>query len=242
VQVDFATDPAPFCEQNEAWFTWIRTGRPWLRVKVALSLDGRPSLGHGVRTTLTGGDARRLTMKLRAASDAVMIGASTQRIDNARLTVCDAEDKPVLPGPLRVVLARESFPVPTGFVFSEPGRSLLLIGDRADPDGTRRFVESGVEVSAYEAARGLSAALELLARRDVVSVLLEPGPGMFTAAWESGFIDELVLVHAGGVAGSTAPSLYERVSQPGTDFTVIMRAVESGLAGEDAVSVWRRRT
>jgi riboflavin biosynthesis pyrimidine reductase len=94
----------------------------------------------------------------------------------------------------------------------------------------------------WDAACGLADAFRALADDGVVSLLVEAGPRMFSSLASHGLIDELVLLHAGGLAGEEAPSLYVGESQedPSTlqrDF----RAVEAGVVGSDAVTVWRPR-
>lgn len=240
IEVELADNPAPFEEQNEAWLKWVTTGLPWLRLKTAVTLDGRPGLEHGSRSTLTGEEAGTLTMRLRAASDAVMVGAETQRIDDPLLTVRTSVAGQGVPGPLRVVLARESLPNPRGRIFREPGRTMLLASDRASAAALRGFAESGVELATYPAGEGFSGALAALGKLGVLSILLETGPTLFEAAWSSGEIDELILFHAGGIGGNGAPPLVAgQVAAGRARLPRKMRAVEAGLAGGDAVSVWR---
>ncbi|HEY5506558.1 MAG TPA: bifunctional diaminohydroxyphosphoribosylaminopyrimidine deaminase/5-amino-6-(5-phosphoribosylamino)uracil reductase RibD, partial [Coriobacteriia bacterium] len=74
IDVSFADDPRPFHELDVEWTHRQRTGRPFLRVKVALTLDGRPALLEGARSALTGEAARAFTMRLRARADAVLVG------------------------------------------------------------------------------------------------------------------------------------------------------------------------
>ena len=84
-------------------------------------------------------------------------------------------------------------------------------------------------------------ALAALGRAGIVSLLVEAGPRLLSALWDDDLIDELVLYHAGGMAGDGAPPLFVGES-PGDSSSLVrrMRAVEAGLAGSDAVTVWRR--
>jgi riboflavin biosynthesis pyrimidine reductase len=94
----------------------------------------------------------------------------------------------------------------------------------------------------YETERGLLGALEALAAADVVSLLVEPGPHLFGSLMEAGLIDELVFIHAGGLAGEEAPPLF--VGEPQDDASTLerpLRAVEAAVIGDDAVTVWRPR-
>ena len=92
---------------NEAWRTWIGTGRPFVIYKAAVTLDGRVTV-PGLRW-VTGEESRRLVHELRASVDAVAVGMGTVRADAPRL---DARDVPVLRQPRRLAFGRG--PLPTG--------------------------------------------------------------------------------------------------------------------------------
>lgn len=106
VEVD-VVDSFEARRQNEAWRTWIRDGRPFVTLKLAMTLDGRLTV-PGSRW-VTGEAARRVAHELRAASDAVAVGMGTVRVDAPRL---DARDVPVLRQPRRLAFGRG--PLPSG--------------------------------------------------------------------------------------------------------------------------------
>lgn len=91
--------------QNEVWRTWIAHGRPFVTLKLAVTLDGRVTV-PGERW-VTGEESRRLVHELRAASDAVAVGMGTVRADAPRL---DARDVPVLRQPRRLAFGRGPLP------------------------------------------------------------------------------------------------------------------------------------
>ncbi|HEY5506939.1 MAG TPA: dihydrofolate reductase family protein, partial [Coriobacteriia bacterium] len=104
------------------------------------------------------------------------------------------------------------------------------------------LVAAGAVALPYETERGLAGAIEALAATDIVSVLVEAGPRLFGSLMSAGFVDELVLIHAGGLGGEEAPALY--VGEPQQDPSTLvrpLRAVEAGIVGDDAVTVWRPR-
>lgn len=241
VLVEFAEDPAPFADLNEEWLHMLASGRPFVRVKVALTLDGRPSLAPGCRSALTGEAARDLTMLLRSRSDAVLVGSGTVAVDDPSLTVRDAEGVPAARQPRRFVLSRTEQPSADARMFSDGlGVASVLLPDALDDDIELDAV--GARFVPYDAGEGLVGALEALADDDVVSVLVEAGPRLFSALAAAGLVDELVVIHAGGLGGELAPALYVGGSQedPCTlerDF----RATEARVVGSDAVTVWRPR-
>lgn len=236
IDVSFADDPAPFEELNEAWLKRVRTGSPWLTVKVALTLDGRPALAAGVRSAISGDGGAEITRRLRSAVDAVLLGGSTAAVDDPALTVRDAEGTLADRQPLRVVLA------------GTEARSwdLRLFNDGAGPaavllaDDRREDLPPHVGVVRYAASEGLAGALSALGATGVTHVLAEAGPRLFTSLVEGALVDELVLVYAGGFGGESAPGSF--AGEPAADPRMLRRlfhAVETGIASEDAVTVWR---
>lgn len=240
IEVRFAEDPEPFVELNEAWLHHLRRGRPYVHVKTALSLDARPTARAGVRSRVSGPESLALTMRLRSAADAVMVGAATARIDDPALTVRDPETgAPAEHQPVRIVLARTAVP-DVGLFHDGLGETFALAPASAQ-------VPAGVSFVRYdtggEPAAGLTSAFAALDTLGIRRVLVEAGPGLFTALWDSGLIDELTLVHAGGVFGTGAPVLFDPPGGPddavSTQLERRMMAVEAGVIGDDAVTVWR---
>jgi diaminohydroxyphosphoribosylaminopyrimidine deaminase/5-amino-6-(5-phosphoribosylamino)uracil reductase len=241
VEVVFADDPSPFRELELEWIHRQRTGRPFVRVKVALTLDGRPALQQGARSELTGAAARAFTMRLRAEADAVMVGAGTVAIDDPALTVRDADGSPAGRQPRRFVLTRTEQPSPHRRMFNDGmGPVGVLVPDPIELDPG--LAGAGALAVPYDVEDGLEGALSALGAADVVSLLVEAGPRLFSALAGAGLVDELVLVHAGGLGGEEAPSLFigEQQDEPST-LERVFRAVEAAIVGDDAVTVWRPR-
>lgn len=243
IEVRFAEDPAPFSELNEAWLHYLVTLRPYVQVKVALSLDAHPTSALGVRSQVSGPESGEITMRLRAAADAVLVGSSTARSDDPALTVRDSDGKPMQRQPLRVVLGRAG--VPDVSLFHDGlGDSLALVPTPADvPDDVTpvRYDSSG------DSSADLHAAFAALAVLGVRRVLVEPGPGLFTALWAADLIDEITIIHAGGVFGDTAPGVFlgrpreNHGAQASQRLDRRIKAVEAGIIDGDAVTVWRPR-
>lgn len=242
VEVTWAEDPRPFEVQNEAWLTRMRLGRPFVRVKVALTLDGRPALAARRRSRITGAGGRAVTMGLRQAATAVAVGASTVDIDDPALTARDAGDHALERSPRRVVLSRTCVPDLHSTVFSDGRGCTLVTSDSASDDEVAACEIAGVRVLRYAYAEGLGGALRVLAADGVDDVLVESGPSLFSALWRGRHIDELVLVTAGGMSGNAGPPLFlGQADSAGADLAPVFYAVEAGLADGDAVTVWRPR-
>jgi len=241
VRVSWAADPTPFEAQNEAWLHRLRTGRPFVTVKVALTLDARLALATGERSRITGAGGLEVTRRLRARSSAVAVGARTLAIDDPALTVRGEDDAPHVRQPVRVVLARMSVPEPDARLFSDGlGPVLVLMAEDAPARAAAVLESRGARVVRYPAEHGVGAAFRALAAEGFDDVLVESGPSLFSAIWEQRAIDELVVVTAGGIAGLGGPVLGALASDGVAGALVPrMRAVESAVVGDDAVTLWR---
>jgi diaminohydroxyphosphoribosylaminopyrimidine deaminase/5-amino-6-(5-phosphoribosylamino)uracil reductase len=241
IDVVFADDAKPFHELDLEWIHRQRTGRPFVRVKIALTLDGRPTLAAGARSALTGEAARDFTMRLRTHADSVLVGAGTVAVDDPALTVRDADGTTAARQPRRFVLTRTEQPTPDRRMFHDGlGAVSVLLPDSLELDETLSV--AGAIAVPYETEDGLDGVMAALAAADVVSLLVEAGPSLFTSLMEGGLVDELVLIHAGGLGGEEAPALFAGMQQDDPSTLVRpLRAVEAAVIGDDAVTVWRPR-
>lgn len=241
VEVVFVTDDAPFRAQNEAWLCRLRTGLPFVRVKVALTLDARPGLFASRRARITGSGGGTVTMLVRERATAVFVGASTLQVDDPLLTIRDADERAALRQPIRGVLSRTSVPASSARMLSDGvGKTLLVTSDAAAPAATAALVSRGTEVHLYRYADGIRGALVAVANAGIDDMLVEAGPALLTALWNARAIDELVVVHAGGMGGNAAPPLFLGGGEiAGGSLTPTFRAVEAAVRGDDAVTVWR---
>lgn len=230
IEVSFAEDPTPFEDQNEDWRRYVATGLPWVQAKIALTLDGRLTLAAGESARVTATAVKDLTMTLRAASDAVLVGASTLAIDDPALTVRDPDGVPAGRQPLRVVLARVTPPRASAALFADGLGPAAVLAPHALPlDG----LPPGVRVIRYDADGGLRSSFTALAEAGVVHMLVEPGTRLLASLFEERLLDELVLYHAGVTAGADVPAISARSG------TLALTAVGSAVLGGDAVTVWR---
>lgn len=241
VRVAWAEDPTPFERQNEAWLTVLRTGRPFVRVKVAFTLDGRPALAPATRARITGSGGSEITMLLRSEASSIAVGAGTVLADDPLLTCRLPRGTQGARSPRRYVISRRTIPEPSSRVFHEGSPPAALVTtDEAVSDALALLEEGGVRVLRYDPATGIEGALRAIAEDGANDVLIEAGPGLLSALWRARAIDEMVVVTAGGMGGVDAPPGYQgppdgtpaRLDPP-------MRAVKAVVVGEDVVSVWR---
>jgi diaminohydroxyphosphoribosylaminopyrimidine deaminase/5-amino-6-(5-phosphoribosylamino)uracil reductase len=193
---------------NPGYIQRMRTGKPLVRMKQAMSLDGRTAMASGESQWITGTAARADVHRLRARSSAMVTGVNTVLADdpslNARLK--DAE----VHQPIRVILDSQLQTPPIAKMLSLPGRTLVMTlnDDDSKADALRA---AGAEVITLDddgqGRISLSALLAFLAREQVNEVMVEAGPtlgGTFVAA---GLVDELIIYMAPSLMGDTARGL-----------------------------------
>jgi diaminohydroxyphosphoribosylaminopyrimidine deaminase/5-amino-6-(5-phosphoribosylamino)uracil reductase len=218
-------------ELNRGFFSRIERGRPWLRVKLAMSLDGRTALADGTSKWISGEAARNDVQQWRARSSAILTGSATVLADDSRLTVHLAEGtfKP----PLRVVLDRQ-LRTPRGANVLDASVPTLLLHAASDMPRDDRFAR--VELAAIDTRDNrldLTAALRLLAERSVNEVQVEAGPTLCGAFFAAGLVDEVLLYIAPLLLGDQARPL---LALPGLDTIAAarrLRIIEQRQIGND---------
>ncbi|HEX6009827.1 MAG TPA: bifunctional diaminohydroxyphosphoribosylaminopyrimidine deaminase/5-amino-6-(5-phosphoribosylamino)uracil reductase RibD [Actinomycetota bacterium] len=194
--------------QNEAFVKHVRTGLPFVTWKMAASLDGKVAARDGSSRWITGESARADVHRLRAWSDAIVVGAGTALIDDPSLTVREPgyRGRP----PLRVLVDGRGRVPATGDLFDDAAPTLVATTDLAPPERRVEWEDSGAEVVVL-AAEGdrvpIGELVSLLGKRDLQGVLLEGGPTLAFAAIEEGVVDKVVVYFApkliGGVDAPT---------------------------------------
>lgn len=190
-----------------------RLGRPRLRIKLAMSLDGRTAMASGESQWITGPQARLDVQKLRAESCAILTGVGTVLADDCALTVRDsAFDDELLPAPerraLRVVADRHLRTPADAAVLQGEQPSLILHGRGADAS----HLPETLEHMALPGETGGVAPAEImaaLAARECNEILLESGPTLAGAMLQSGMADALIVYIAPVLLGSRARPLLE---------------------------------
>lgn len=176
---------------NAPFFTWVRHRRPFVVAKAGLSLDGCLAAAPGVRTEITSRPARREAQRLRAELDAVLVGANTVLVDDPLLTVREVyRSRPLT----RVILDRRLRVPPSARVLTTLAQGPVLVittAEQAASKAARALEASGATVVAGDGT--FRRALELLAAREICSVLLEGGAEVHRAAREADMIDRVVL-------------------------------------------------
>lgn len=199
---------------NPGFIRRLVRGRPWVRCKLAMSLDGATALASGESRWITSLPARRDVQRWRARSSAILTGIGTVVRDDPSLNVRYEElPEEVPPGfnrqPLRVILDRRLAISTQARLLSLPGPALILCADASQPkaEALRR---AGAEVSTLpvtEKGLDLSALMEVLVAREVNELQVECGARLAGSLLQDGLIDELVLYIAPKLMGEGALGL-----------------------------------
>jgi diaminohydroxyphosphoribosylaminopyrimidine deaminase/5-amino-6-(5-phosphoribosylamino)uracil reductase len=192
-------------ELNIGFVSRMTRGRPWLRMKIAASLDGRTALANGQSQWITGEAARRDGHKWRARACAVLTGIGTVREDDPQLNVRGIRTSRQ---PLRVVVdSRLETPVSARVV----GTGTLVATAADDAGRVAALSERGAEIVVLADAYSkvdLKALMQELARRGHNEVHVEAGSGLNGALLEAGLVDELLIYLAPLVLGEAARGMF----------------------------------
>lgn len=199
---------AGFCKR-------MHTGLPWVRVKLAMSLDGRTAMASGESEWITGQEARRDVQRWRARSSAIVTGIGTVLADdpslNVRLEADELNGVTPVRQPLRVVLDSGLRMPAKARMLALAGETLVLTG-AVDPAAGQALRRAGAQVLKIpSAATGLhlDAVLRELADRECNEVLVETGPTLSGAFVAAGLVDELLIYMAPHLMGADARGLLQ---------------------------------
>jgi diaminohydroxyphosphoribosylaminopyrimidine deaminase/5-amino-6-(5-phosphoribosylamino)uracil reductase len=192
-------------ELNIGFVSRMTRGRPWLRLKVAASLDGKTALNNGVSQWITGADARRDAHAWRARSCAVLTGIGTVKDDNPRLTVREVQ---TTRQPLKVVIDSRLETQPDAAVLD--GGKVLIVA-AADNERGDALRARGAEIVLLPNAQGkvdLPDLLRELGRRGINEVLAEAGTRLNGSLLRENCVDELLIYQAPILIGDAGRGMF----------------------------------
>lgn len=231
IAVDVGLMEATARELNRGFFARMQRGRPWVRIKLAASLDGRTALANGASQWITGEDARRDVQQWRAQSDAILTGSGTVLADDPRLTV---RDIPLRQQPLRVVIDSALRIDPTARLLRESGKALIFTC------AARTFQAGNAVEVIRQPGSGrvdLSQAMEVLAEREINEVWVEAGPGLSGALLTAGLVDEVFVYLAPRLFGDAGRGMFALGMVENLDAAPALNIVDVRAVGQD----WRVR-
>src|SRR5690606_4932924 len=193
-------------ELNRGYLSRMVRGRPWVRVKLATSIDARSALASGEPNGIRGEASRLAGQHWRARSGATLTGAGSVLADGRQLTVRLGDDTPFVP-PLRVVLDPGLATIARGKVREGDAPTLYLHAPDVKPP--RDLAAERAHVPMRDCRFDLYAVLALLAERGINEVQVETGATLAGALMKGGWVDELLLYVAPVLLGERARPLFD---------------------------------
>ncbi|AEF53335.1 bifunctional diaminohydroxyphosphoribosylaminopyrimidine deaminase/5-amino-6-(5-phosphoribosylamino)uracil reductase RibD [Marinomonas posidonica] len=197
----------------------MREGLPFVRVKLAMSLDGRTAMESGESQWITGGDARLDVQKWRAQSDAIVTGIGSVLADNPSMTVRIDEqgqevDAKTVRQPLRVIMDTALSVLPEAKILYPSSQACVFaIEEEVEAEHLETLQQKGVQVKfsspGDDGRLDLVDAMEQLADMGINEVLLETGAELAGGFLQAGLIDEIIVYMAPKLLGSNARALFQ---------------------------------
>ena len=218
VEVELGVREKEAKEVNVSFLARMTRGTPWVRVKTAVTLDGRTALPDGRSKWITGEAARADVQLWRGRSGAVVTGAGTVRADNPQMNV-RLEDQ--IRQPLRVVVDPRLETSPQARILHSPGGRVLFVSAEEHRERRDALESAGAEVLRIPHPEipgrvDLARLMVELARREVNEVHVEAGPRLTGAFIEAGLADELLVYMAPCLFGAgLPPAVIKEPQSPG---------------------------
>ncbi|MFW5451057.1 MAG: bifunctional diaminohydroxyphosphoribosylaminopyrimidine deaminase/5-amino-6-(5-phosphoribosylamino)uracil reductase RibD [Methylophagaceae bacterium] len=193
---------------NPGFCQRMRVGRPYVRSKIAMSIDGRTAMSSGESQWITGSDARQDVQRLRARSSAILTGIGTVLADDPALTVRPEgdwyPDIQAVRQPLRVVVDSQLQIAEQAKIFHDEG-DVLIASTVADKSSVKAEI---ITLPAKSQQVDLHALMTELAQREINDVLVEAGSVLNGALLQENLIDELIIYMAPKLMGDLAKGLF----------------------------------
>ncbi|MFZ5637467.1 MAG: bifunctional diaminohydroxyphosphoribosylaminopyrimidine deaminase/5-amino-6-(5-phosphoribosylamino)uracil reductase RibD [Pseudomonadota bacterium] len=220
---------------NRGFLSRIERKRPWVRVKLATSLDGRTALANGDSKWISGEASRRDVMRWRARAGALLTGAGTVLADDPQLTVRFDDDGSgeaiAFVPPLRVVLDPGLATVGRGHIRAGDAPTLYFHAPDAKPP--RGFGAAHAAVRMRDGLLDLDAVLQALAAREINEVQVEAGATLAGALLRAALVDEVLLYVAPVLLGAEARPLFDGLRIEEMAQRLRLQVVETRRLGDD---------
>ncbi len=215
---------------NAPYLKLLRTGRPWVHAKWAMTLDGKIATRTGDSKWISGAESRRRVHELRGRVDAIVVGRGTVVADDPQLTA-----RPTGPRVAARVVVTASGALPERCQLRATARDVPVIVYTAHPDRLAGWAADGAEVVSVPAGAGaLDAALADLGRRRFTNVLVEGGAGLLGSVLDAGAADEFhVFIAPKLIGGTAAPGPVGGIGPSRLADALVMERVTFAPSGED---------
>ncbi len=219
---------------NEKFTCWHKKGRPFVHLKLAISLDGRISLKNSISTALSGDSARQRVQELRHEYDAILVGGNTAAVDDPSLT--DRSGKPRRRKLVRIIVDnRLRIPADSQLVRTAAETPTIVFTNSQDDAKIEALSNLDVSVMKSEAGgRDLVAVLDHLKQLDIQSVLVEGGTQVAGAFCDARIVDKITFIASPLIiGGSDAPNAIGGLGAATLADAMRLRDLEVTALGED---------
>ena len=218
-------------ELNAGFLKRMRQGRPWVRVKLAQSMDGHIGLANGSSQWISGPESRADVQNWRARSDAILTGIGTVLSDDPSLNVRNHDDARQ---PLRVIVDSHWRMSVDAHLLSLEGHSLIAgLNEKAVPDALKKTSAECLGMSTHNGRVDLTNLMQELASREINEVQVEAGPILCGALLQQGLIDEILIYQAPLLLGGGALSPFAAPRLDKMDDRVHLEWIDSRRIGKD---------
>ncbi len=196
---------------NEHYTKWIKTRRPFVILKVAMSLDGKIATEKGDSKYITSKEARTYVHRLRSEVDAVMVGLNTVLRDNPKLTPRLVTGK----DPIKIVVDSQLKIPKNSHLLSHPQKLIIATTTKAQKKMVEKLKGKGVKIIVTSSKNGMVDVKELmreLGKMEIMSIMLEGGSHLNSSAIKEGTVDKVIVF--------TAPKIIGRGIEPIADLGI----------------------
>ncbi len=221
---------------NEAFFHWIKTGKPFVMLKLAMTLDGRIATKTGDSKYISNSQSRALSYAWRDNFDAIMVGIKTVLVDNPRLT----SRTPGTSNPIRIIVDSKLRIPLTCQVLEANAKRIIATTDKYDKERKKQLESLGVEILVLREEKtyyvDLKQLFEELGKQGIISVMVEGGAELATAMLEQKLINKGAFFIAAKILGS-GKNAFDGSGVEKMDDALQLKNVSIRKLGEDVLVV-----
>jgi len=218
-------------ELNQGFMKRMREGRPWVRIKLAQSIDGHVALANGSSKWISSEESRADVQRWRARSDGILTGIGTVLADDPSLNVRNGNTDRQ---PARIVIDSHWRTPPGARFLSLPGQVLIAgLQERPVPESLQKTGADFLRVPAFEGRVDMNAVLHELGSRGFNEIQVEAGATLCGTLLQRGLADELLIYQAPAILGGTALSPFAYPRLDNMDDRVHLEWVDSRRIGRD---------
>ncbi|MEW6162010.1 MAG: bifunctional diaminohydroxyphosphoribosylaminopyrimidine deaminase/5-amino-6-(5-phosphoribosylamino)uracil reductase RibD [Nitrospirota bacterium] len=183
---------------NEAYIKYMTTGKPFVILKIAMTLDGKIATPEGQSKWITSEKARKMVHRLRGSVDAIITAIGTVKADDPELTVRIKDGK----NPRRIVIDPDLEISLNAKVLKVPPPTIIIAKKSAVEEKKKTLFNKGVQIIEYKGEKlNLHWLMRRLGGREITSVLIEAGSSMNAHALEEGIVDKVIFFIAPKIIG-----------------------------------------